>query len=151
MAWATPVDFNSGDLVTAAGWQTNTIDNPNALLPSALEYIIDGGGSTIPTGIAHPGLEIPFKCDITRVTMWGDVSGSAVVDIWVDTYANFPPTNADSITASAVPTLSSAVKSQDTTLTGWTKALASGSIMFFNVDSATSITKLMISLKVDRS
>ena len=32
-------------------------------------------------------------------------SGSIVIDVWKDTYANFPPIVADTITASAKPTL----------------------------------------------
>ena len=76
-----------------------------------------------------------------------DVSGSAVVDIWKDTYANYPPLNADSITASAVPTISTAVKSQDATLTGWTTSIVAGDILAFNVDSVTTIKQLTVSLK----
>ncbi|GAH61520.1 unnamed protein product, partial [marine sediment metagenome] len=85
-----------------------------------ITFIIDGGGSAITTG-QKGHLEIPFACTINRVTMLADQSGSIVVDIWKDTYANFPPDNADSITASAPPTITTAQKSQDSTLTGWTR------------------------------
>jgi hypothetical protein len=71
-----------------------------------------------------------------------------VIDVWKDTYANAPPVNADSITASAPPTLSSAQKSQDTTLTGWTKTVAVGDVFGFNVDSATTITRVTLILSV---
>jgi len=117
---------------------------------SAIEFVIDGGGSAISTGIKGD-IEIPFACTINRVTLLADQSGSIVVDIWKDTYANFPPTDADSITASAVPTISAATKSQDTTLTGWTTSISAGDILRFNVDSATSITRVTLSLKVTRS
>jgi len=83
--------------------------------------------------------------------MLADQSGSIVVDIWKDTYANFPPTDADSITASAPPTISSAQKSQDSTLTGWTKSISSGDILAFNVDSCATITRVTISLKVEKT
>jgi len=82
--------------------------------------------------------------------MLADQSGSIVVDIWKDTYANFPPTDADTITASAPPTISSAQKSQDAILTGWTKAISAGNILAFNVDSCTTITRVTISLKVNK-
>jgi len=117
---------------------------------ASITFIIDGGGSAITTGLKG-FLEIPFACTITQVTMSADASGSIVVDIWKDTYANFPPTDADSITASAPPTISSAQKSQDSTLTGWTKSISAGDILAFNVDSCTTITRVTISLKVERT
>jgi len=117
---------------------------------ASITFVIDGGGSAITTG-QKGHLEIPFACTIKQVTMLADQAGSIVVDIWKDTYANFPPTDADSITASAPPTISSAQKSQDSTLTGWTKSISSGDILAFNVDSCTTITRVTISLKVERS
>ena len=117
---------------------------------ASLTFVIDGGGSAITTG-QKGHLEIPFACTIKRVTMLAAQSGSIVVDIWKDTYASFPPTDADSITASAPPTISSAQKSQDSTLTGWTKSISSGDILAFNVDSCSTITRATISLKVERS
>lgn len=115
-----------------------------------IAYIIDGGGFAIITG-QKGHLEIPFACTIQQVTMKADQVGSIVVDIWKDTYTNFPPTVADSITASAKPTISSAQKSRDSTLTGWTKAIAAGDILAFNVDSCTALARLTISLKVLRA
>lgn len=113
--------------------------------------IVIGGGSTaITTGIKGD-VVVPYKCVLTGVTALADQTGSIVVDIWKDTYANYPPTDADSITASAPVTISSATKSQDTTLTGWTTALAQGDILRFNVDSATSITRLTLILHYRRS
>ena len=112
-------------------------------------YVIDGGGATITTGIKGD-LPIPFACTINKVTALADQSGSIVVDIWKDTYANFPPVDADSITASAPVTISTATKSQDSTLTGWTTSLASGDTLRFNVDSVTSHTRVTIAIQVTR-
>ena len=80
-----------------------------------------------------------------------DQSGSAVIDVWKDAYANYPPTVADTITASAKPTVSSATKSQDSTLTGWTTSIAAGDILKFNLDSVTTATKIVLTLKVTRT
>jgi hypothetical protein len=113
----------------------------------AIEFVIDGGGSAITTGVKGY-LEIPFACTINRVTLLADQSGSIVVDIWKDTYANYPPVDGDSITASAVPTISSATKSQDTSLSGWTTAISAGDILGFNVDSISTCTRVTVSLKV---
>ena len=116
---------------------------------SVITFFIDGGGSIISSGIKGD-LDIPFACTINSVTLLADQVSSVVVDIWKNTYANFPPVVGNSIVASAPPTLSSATKSQDATLTGWTTALAAGDILRFNVNSATSLTRLTVALFVTR-
>jgi hypothetical protein len=115
-----------------------------------INFLIDGSGAAITTGIKGD-IMIPFACTINQVNLLADQSGSIAVDIWKDTYANFPPTDADTITASAVPTISSATKDEDATLTDWTTAIAAGSILRFNVDSCTTITRCTLVLKVTRS
>lgn len=119
------------------------------VLPRIHRVTIDGGGSVLTTGAKKVYLSVPTACTITKARMLADVSGSCVLDIWVDTYANFPPTVADTITASAKPTLSSAQKSENTSLTGWTTALAAGSILEVNVDSATTVTRVILDLFVN--
>jgi len=114
---------------------------------SAIEIIIDGGGQAISTGVAGD-IEVPFNCTILQATALADQTGSIQVDIWKDTYANFPPTDADSITASAPVSISSSNKSQDSTLSGWTTTINAGDILRFNVDSASIIQRCTISLKV---
>lgn len=114
-----------------------------------LNFVIDGGGAAITSGIKGD-LRIDFACEIVGVALLADQSGSIVVDLWKDTFANFPPTNADSICASAKPTLSSQNKIEDTTLTGWTKTINAGDILRVNVDSATTIQRVTIAIKVQR-
>lgn len=118
---------------------------------SIVNFIINGGGLAITAGIKGDIGPIDFVGTIEAVTMLADQSGSIMVDIWKGTYANFPPTDADSITASAVPAITTAIKSQDTTLTGWTTSIAAGDILRYNVDSVTSIQRLTITLKVKRT
>lgn len=115
-----------------------------------LSIILGNGQEVVPTGILG-FIEMPFDGAIEAVRLLADVSGSIVVDIWKDTYANYPPTDADSITASAPPTLSSAEKSEDSTLTGWTKTFAKGDILAFNVDSATTVKQVTLSLRGRRT
>ena len=108
---------------------------------------IDGGGSAITTG--NKGcVQVDYAATIQQVTMLADQSGSIVVDIWKDSYALYPATVADTITAAAKPTITTATKSQDATLTGWTTTITAGDHLCFNVDSATTITRVHLSLKV---
>ena len=116
----------------------------------SLNITIDGNGSAITTG-SHLIGQVPYSCTINAAEVTADVSGSIVVDIWVDSYANYPPVDADSITASAPPTLSSAIKSTDATLTGWTTTLTEGDWIWANVDSATTVTKAVVALDVTRT
>ena len=117
-----------------------------------IEFCIDGGGAAITTGV-KPGLEVPAAGTITAARIMSNdaTSGSIVIDLWVEPYADAPPTDADSITSSAPPTVSTATKSEDTTLTGWTKTLAKGDWIVPNVDSCTSIKSATLSLTVARS
>jgi hypothetical protein len=113
--------------------------------------VIDGGGSAITTGVKG-FVQVPFACTITAATLLSTdasaTAGSCVIDVWKDTYANYPPTVADTITASAKPTLSSASKSTDSTLTGWTTTVSAGDVLAFKVDSATTVTRVVLSLTV---
>lgn len=136
------IDCDDDDVTT-----TGSITDKTDFKVRTIGITIDGGGSAITTGVKGY-IEVPYACTINQVTMLADQSGDAVVDIWKDTYANYPPTDADSITAAAVPTISSATKSQDATLTGWTTAITAGDILGFNVDSAATITRLHVILKV---
>jgi hypothetical protein len=117
-------------------------------------YIIDGGGSVITTG-SKGGLFISFPYTIVEWTLASidsaTTSGSIVLDIWTDTQANFPPTVADTITASAKPTITTSTKGQSSTLTGWTVSQTLGRWIYFNVDSVTSLKMVAITLKCIRT
>ena len=123
---------------------------PADIKTAGIIFVIDGIGSAITTG-EKGHIEIPFNCTITQATLTADQSGSIVVDVWKDTYANFPPTDADNITGTTPPTITTALKSQDSTLTGWNTTIASGDIISFNIDSCTNITRITISLKVEKT
>lgn len=109
--------------------------------------IIDGQGLAITTGLKG-FRSIPIAGTLTSARLLADQTGSIVVDIFKDTFANFPPTVADTITASAKPTISSGVKDEDTTLTGWTTAVVTGDVLGFNVDSTSTITRITIELVI---
>jgi len=128
----------------------DAIEADGNLPVASITFIIDGGGSAITTGIKG-ALEIPFACTINRVTLLADQSGSIVIDIWKQAYADYPPENANSIVSAAPPTITTAVKSQDSTLTGWTTAIAAGDCLMFNVDSITTCTWVTLSLKVTKT
>lgn len=116
----------------------------------AIQFLIDGGGAAILTG--SQGFQaVPFDCDIQSWDMYAEPAGAAVVDLFVDTYANFPADSSDKITASAPPTITATnSKAQDSTLTGWNKALTRGTHIRYNVNSVSTIQRLTLTLYVKR-
>jgi hypothetical protein len=122
---------------------------------TTITFVIDGGGATITTGVKGD-IEVPDDLTITRATLLADQSGSIVVDIFKCTYSNYDagsthPVSGDKITSSAPPTISSATKAQDSTLTGWTTALSAGDILRFNVNSITTCQRATLSLRCKRA
>jgi hypothetical protein len=135
----------TGDYVLHNG--TNLV---RAESTSSVNFLIDGSGSAITTGIKGD-IRVPFACTITGAYLLADQTGSIVIDLWKDTYANFPPTVAGTITASAKPTISSATKDDDTTLSGWTTTVSAGDIIRVNVDSCTTIQRCLLVLTFKRT
>jgi hypothetical protein len=116
--------------------------------------VIDGGAAVIATGVkgylSMPVAGIWKKWRLLSIDSTGPATaGSIVVDIWKDTYTNYPPTVADTITAAAKPTLTGVNKNEDSTLSGWVKTFAAGDVLGFNVDSATTVTKVSLTLEFE--
>lgn len=121
-------------------------------LTTNIIYVKDTGNANVPlpTGVLGD-VQVDFDCVITGVTLLADKNGSAVIDIWKDTYANYPPTADDSICgAASKPTLSNASKYNDTSLPNWNKSINAGDIIRFNLQSVSSISRLTIKLRVQR-
>ena len=115
---------------------------------------LDGQGGVITTGLKGQ-ITIPYAGTITgwEITSVNNTSGSIVIDLWKDTYANYPPTVADTITGSEKPTLSSATKNQDLSLTTWGTgtSVSANDVIFFNVDSATLVTLIQLTIFITKS
>jgi len=124
---------------------SGTLDNAR-LGTGNLTFKID----TATTGAKSLFFRVPYACTITGWELVANTTGSVVIDIWKDTYINYPPTVGDTITASAKPTLTAESKANSTTLTGWTTALAAGDYIEVNVDSVTTITNVTLTLTVTR-
>jgi hypothetical protein len=107
------------------------------------------GGPSVP----QTGNQFAIVCDIDLTivanTLVAIQTGSAVVDVLKSTYAGYSG-SLTSICASAKPTLSSAIKSQDTTLTGWTTSINAGDILVVELESIATITSVTLALKCRR-
>lgn len=117
----------------------------------AIILTLSGNGSVLTTGLKY-GVQIPYAGTITGWTLVGeDASGSIVLDLWKDSYANFPPVVGDSITASAKPTISAARKATSSTLTGWTTSFAAGDWVYVNVDSVSTFKWVQLILSTTKT
>lgn len=128
-------------------WLTNGISN---LRQETVSFTIGGGGSAITAGLKGVGLQMGYNAVIRKVTVFADVSGSVSIDIWKDTPANYPPTVVDTIVGGNPATIVSALSNSDVNLTGWNTDLNCDDILLYNVNSATDITFLTITLHVIR-
>ena len=116
-----------------------------------LVFIFDGGGSAL-IAASTPTVDVvaPFAGTITDWVLTTDGTDSVVVDVWADTYTNYPPTVLDTITGSAKPQTSSAVKAASSTLTGWTTSITAGYIFRAHLDSVTSSTHVTLTINYSR-
>jgi hypothetical protein len=138
------------DYLGVKGTGTDRVKTFGEHTEASIIFVIDGGGAAIATG-QKGHLEVPFNCTVNAWTIMSDVSGSIVVDVWKDTYANFPPTVADTIAGTEKPTLSSQQKNQDLSLTSFSTSLTKGDILAFNVDSASTVTRVVICFRVTKT
>ena len=88
----------------------------------------------------------PCACTLTGWTILWDVSGSITIDTRKDTYANFPPTVADTMRGTK-PNITTATKN---TATGLSIAITAWDIIRFNVDSCTSITRCNLTFNITK-
>jgi hypothetical protein len=116
-------------------------------LESTIGVVVDGAGNAITTG--SKGFKvINGNWLITDWTLLGKETGSCVVDVRKGTYANYPFTTG--IAGTEKPTLSNQIKNQNLTLASWFKNLSDGDVVEFVVDSASIVTKIILSISVKK-
>jgi hypothetical protein len=115
----------------------------------SLSVVIGDGVNPLSAGVAGY-LEVPFECTISRWTVLADQSGFLQIDVWKDSFENYPPTDADSITAAAPIAMSSAQTARDSALAGWSTLVVEDDVLAFSVDSSSAVTQATVSLRCER-
>ncbi len=151
--------FGNGSGLTSI-LQANNADNLGTIPAShygqtAIVAIVGTGAAAMTVG-QYADVLVPFSGTITQVTLLADRAGNTVIEIRKCTYSQFDdsthPVTGDKINASAPPTISSsATKSQDATLTGWTTSISVGDILRFYVNSAATMQQCSIILNVNKT
>lgn len=107
----------------------------------ALNIIFDGGGVVLTTGVKAM-FEAPYDLQISSGKLFSldNTSGSIEVQLWKGTYTN-PPTSAGNIHTFSLSSAAKSSKAVDL-------ELSTGDIIFFKIESVTSIKIACLSLMV---
>ena len=117
------------------------------LYTSYVTWNIPGGGAVITTGEVEGSLiTIPFSGTITAWYLSSEESATVTMDIWKD--ASTEPTNADTITASAKPSLTAAQFNNSSTLTGWITSVTAGDKLKVEVEANNNSLNLVLTLVI---
>ena len=113
-------------------------------ITGAFGITIDGAGSDITPG--QKGFVVaPYNMGITGWDLIANTSGNCAIDIWKSATI---PTISDSITGFSYPDLINNQFNQNSTaLVSWATGITNGDIIAFNVISATSVSRITLTLK----
>lgn len=144
---AVSVITQTGQLPITPPTSGGTTTSPVAL---GLEYLIDGGGSTITTG-SFGGIILPLPMTFTAVELqeFDGITGSIQVDIRHGTPGNSP--SFTSICGGNLPAITAGRHYIDNTLSGWFADLARGDALQFVVMSVSSLRRVTLLLYARRT
>lgn len=135
LIWVGP---NPGDVAWSG------LNSPYAIIGSTFD-----GASSVLEGGRFVDVPVPYNCIIQEAELLIDPSGTVSIDIYKDSYTNYPPNISDKITSATPPSVIAGIKSKDVTLTGWTTTLLAGDILrFILLGTPLLATKATVALKV---
>jgi hypothetical protein len=138
----------SGVLETKSAEDVRSIINLNT---GSIGMEVDGHDVVIPLNPVKGHIYIPFACTITGWELISNETTNLEVEIWKDSYANYPPTGADIISGSSNPSITGGIKANSTSLPGWTTALNAGDYVKLAVILNSASTWFTLILKVTRT
>lgn len=106
------------------------------------------GGSPLATGEVIY-LSAPFGCTISAWNLMID-TGTITIDVWKIASGTAVPTVTNTITASALPAISSGTALHSTTLTGWTTSVTANDIFGFNINAISGPTTATFQMECDQ-
>ena len=119
-----------------------------ATLYDEIVSTFDNGSIVLPVGDTKTYYEVRGAGTILEWALTGNPSGSLVMDVWKVNGAI--PTVANTIVAAAPPTLVTQALNNSAVLTGWTTAIVIGDVFGFAVTSVTTVTKAVLTLRIQR-
>jgi hypothetical protein len=137
-----------GAPINDAFWTWLPLPTPEAFY-AGWNVVFDASGSDISTGVAGD-MPVPFDVELLSWTIVADGTGTISIEVWKDILANYPPTVADKISASAPIALTGQNRNSDAALIGWTTNWARDDVLRFNITASSGITRVTISFTVQR-
>lgn len=130
----------TGAVVASAGLNATT-------MLTDLVVVIGDGVNVISTGTKG---YVPTQMGgiITGWVLVADASGSCVLDVWKTN--GTVPVNANSIAGTEKPTLAAAQLASDLSLSTWATSISPGDIFGFEVESATTVKQVTLSLRITK-
>ena len=121
---------------------------PSGVTVGSFGLTIDGG--VLPITIGSKGyVSMPYGGIITGWDILSTVSGSIQIDLKKGSYSIFPTTT--SITSTNYISITSGYKNTDSTLTGWGITFSQGDIYEFTVISASTLTKVNVVVRTNKT
>jgi hypothetical protein len=103
--------------------------------------------SALTTGLTAYG-NVPFACTISAWTISLSPADTATVDVWKVATGSAVPTVSNTITASAVPAITTGTSVHSSTLTGWTTSVSANDLFAVNI-KAIGGTATFVNLTVE--
>lgn len=139
-------------IYSSSGWsEIKTSENGSNDAIDSITIVFDAGVDGEISVDSQTDIFVPYGCTIKAYTMLAVGPGSITVNVWKNTFENFPPNASDSICASNRPTITEGIKSQDLTLSGWSTSVIAGDTIRANVDSCAGISRVSLTLTVERT
>jgi hypothetical protein len=132
----------------SGAWTNRTIAQvkTDLALERTITFVVNESPTISTGGKNYTRVIAPFTGTIVRWKLIADASATATVDVWKDAAAI--PTNSNTITASAKPSLSAAQFNSSSTLTGWTTSVTEGDILIMETESASGCNYLSLTLVI---
>ena len=133
--------------------------HPSPTVTSAFEFefgSLDGLGSVL-AATERKSLSVPVgwgACTMTRWRVLTDQTATLNFDIWKDSYANYPPVNADSIIPSGTkPGVTAGIKNEGTSFTGWSAApqFTGGDVLVIELEANSAAKWALLVLEFTRT
>jgi len=160
--WTTPTTRSTGDLITASIWNVDLVENLKVADAVGFDYIIDGGGAAISTGLKAP-MRVPYAFSVGDVSITADVAGTLDVDVlykatWDSDVLTTSDSNLTAATSDGGTTdkmlqiVSNTISSDTFPAALWTTTtLAQGSAFGFRVHAAATITRVTVHVRSSKT
>ena len=130
------------------GGRLSSVERPILSIRDGWDNDKSGGSALDPTKEVTLNHVVPYDATLLGVALTTrDASGSCEVDIWKDTFQNYPPTVADTIVGSNKPEIITGVIYVDLVLDGWaTKQVNAGDVIAFKLETCTTFHGIIVDL-----